>query len=316
MSASACGMPSGELARARHPGYLPGMSGSMQGKTVLITGGNSGIGKFTAIGLAKQGAKVVFTSRSQRKGDVARAEIREAANTQQVEFMMLDLADFASIERFAAEFLAKHERLDVLVLNAGLVLDQRSTTKQGFETTFGVNHLGHMFLTELLLDRVKASAPARIVVLSSAAHKGARAGLDFDDLNAERKYSGWIAYCQSKLANILFTRALAKRLAGSRVTVNAVHPGLVASGFAAADDVHGLLSRIGMAIMRPFSLSSEKGARTSIWLASAPELEGQSGGYYARCKPASLTKAAKDDAAAERLWTVSEQLIADARAKG
>ncbi len=287
----------------------------MRGKTVLITGGNSGIGKFTAIGLAKLGAKVVFTSRNQRKGDVARAEIREAANTQQVDFMDLDLQDFASIERFAAEFLRKHERLDVLVLNAGLILDARSTTKQGFETTFGVNHLGHMLLTELLLERMKASAPARVIVLASDAHKGAREGLDFDDLMGERSYGGWKAYCRSKLANILYTRALAKRLAGTGVTANSVHPGLVASGFAAPEDVKGALTRIGMVLVRPFMLTSEKGARTSIWLASASELEGKTGGYYAKCRPANLTSAAQDDAAAERLWTVSETLIAQARSK-
>ncbi|NJK33094.1 MAG: SDR family NAD(P)-dependent oxidoreductase [Deltaproteobacteria bacterium] len=183
----------------------------MQGKVVLITGGNTGIGKFTAIGLSKLGAKVIFTSRNQRKGDVARAEIREAAGNSTCEFMILDLASFASIEKFAAEFLRRFERLDVLILNAGLILDTRSETKQGFETTFGVNHLGHMYLTELLLDRVKASAPSRIVVLASDAHKGARTGLDFDDLMSARGYSGWMVYCRSKLANILYTRALAKR---------------------------------------------------------------------------------------------------------
>jgi retinol dehydrogenase-12 len=285
----------------------------MQGKTVLITGGNSGIGKFTAIGLAKLGAKVVFTSRNQRKGDVARAEIREAANTQQVDFMDLDLADFASIERFAAEFQRKYERLDVLVLNAGLVLDQRSTTKQGFETTFGVNHLGHMLLTELLLDRLKACAPARILVLSSDAHKGAPEGLDFDDLMAERKYNGWKVYCRSKLANVLFTRALAKRLEGTGVTVNAVHPGFVYSGFGGADDIQGRATRIGMFLLRPFMLSSEKGARTSVWVASAPQFDRSSGGYYVRCKPGRPSSAAKDDAAAERLWAISETLIAQAR---
>lgn len=285
----------------------------MQGKTVLITGGNSGIGKHTAIGLAKLGAKVVFTSRNQRKGDVARAEIREAANTQQVDFMDLDLADFASIERFADEFQRKYERLDVLILNAGLVLDERSTTKQGFETTFGVNHLGHMLLTQLLLDRLKACSPARVLVLASDAHKGARAGLDFDDLMAARKFNGWKVYCRSKLANILYARALAKRLEGTGVTANAVHPGLVASGFAAADDVRGTVSRIGMTLLRPFMLSSEKGARTSVWVASAEQFERESGGYYARCRPASLTSAAKDEAAAERLWAISEKLIAEAR---
>lgn len=287
---------------------------AMQGKTVLITGGNTGIGKHTAIALAKLGAKVVFTSRNQRKGDVARAEIRGALGSQSVDFMVLDLADFASIERFAAEFLRKYERLDVLVLNAGLVLQSRSTTKQGFETTFGVNHLGHMLLTQLLLERVKASAPARIVVLASDAHRGAPKGLDFDDLMGERKYDGWKAYCASKLANILFTRALAKRLAGTGVTVNAVHPGVVATEFAGADDMTSKPLRFVMALVRPFLLSAEQGARTSIWVASAPELDGQTGGYYAKCKPGKQTRAAQDEVAAEKLWNVSQSLIDHARA--
>lgn len=286
----------------------------MQGKTVLVTGGNTGIGKHTVIGLAKLGAKVVFTSRNQRKGDVARAEIREAVGSQAVDFMTLDLADFASIERFAAEFLRKHERLDVLVLNAGLVLSERTTTKQGFETTLGVNHLGHMLLTELLLERMKASTPARIVVVSSDAHRGARTGLDFDDLMHERKYTAWNAYSRSKLANILYTRALAKRLAGSGVTVNALHPGVVATEFAGSDDMPGLGMRIMISIGRLFMISAESGARTSIWLASAPEMDGQTGGYYTRCKPGRLSKQAKDDVAADKLWNVSKGLIDRARA--
>lgn len=286
----------------------------MQGKTVLVTGGNTGIGKHTVIGLAKLGAKVVFTSRNQRKGDVARAEIREAIGSQAVDFMTLDLADFTSIERFAAEFLRKHERLDVLVLNAGLMLAARSTTVQGFETTFGVNHLGHMLLTELLLERLKASAPARIVVVSSDAHHRAK-GLDFDDLMHERGYASLLVYSRSKLANILYTRALAKRLAGTGVTVNALHPGVVATEFAGADDMPGLGARILLRIGRVFMISAEQGARTSIHLAGAPELEGVTGGYYARCKPAKLSKAAQDEVAAEKLWNVSKSLIDHARAK-
>jgi NAD(P)-dependent dehydrogenase (short-subunit alcohol dehydrogenase family) len=285
----------------------------MRGKTVLITGGNSGIGRHTAIELARMGARVVFTSRNLRKGDVARAEIREAANTKLVDFMELDLASFVSIEKFAKQFLAKYERLDVLVLNAGLMLDRRTNTSEGFETTFGVNHLGHFLLTQLLRERVVACAPARILVVSSIVHKHARGGIDFDDLMLERGYSAFKAYSRSKLANLLFSNVLAQQLEGSGVTVNALHPGAVRSGFGASEDMQGPLARIVFAIGRPFMISSERGAETSIYLASSPEVEGKTGGYYRRSKLAPTSATAQDRAAAERLWQVSEALIAKAR---
>lgn len=285
----------------------------MRGKTVLITGGNSGVGRHTAIGLARMGARVVFTSRNLRKGDVARAEIREAANTKLVDYMELDLASFASIEKFAKQFLAKYDRLDVLVLNAGLMLDRRSSTPEGFETTFATNHLGHFLLTQLLRERVLASAPARIVVVSSDAHKGARGGLDFDDLMCERSYAAFKTYARSKLANILFTNVLAQQLEGTGVTVNAAHPGAVRSGFAASDDMKGPLARVVMTIARPFMLSPERGAQTSIYLASSPEVEGKTGGYYSRSKLAQTSAAAQDRDAAQRLWQVSEALVGKAR---
>jgi NAD(P)-dependent dehydrogenase (short-subunit alcohol dehydrogenase family) len=283
----------------------------MRGKTVLITGGNSGIGRHTAIELARMGARVVFTSRNLRKGDVARAEIREAANTKLVDYMELDLASFVSIDKFAQQFLAKYDRLDVLLLNAGLVLDRRSSTKEGFETTFGVNHLGHFVLTQLLRERVLACAPARILVVASEVHKQAR--LDFDDLMLERGYAALKAYARSKLANILFANVLAQQLEGTGVTVNALHPGAVRTGLAGNDDVKGPLGRALMTIARPFMLSPERGAQTSIYLASSPEVEGKTGGYYDRSKLATTSTAAQDHAAAERLWQVSEALVAKAR---
>lgn len=285
----------------------------MTGKTVLITGGNTGIGKQTAIALAKRGAQVVFTSRNLGKGEAARAEIREAANSTQVELMSLDLASFASIERFASEFLAHHPRLDVLILNAGLVLDHRSETEQGFETTFGVNHLGHFYLTSLLRERLEESAPARVVVVSSDFHHTAPEGLDFDDLMHRRKFRGWKVYARSKLANILFVRALARRLEPSKVTVNALHPGMVRSGFGGDGDLGSAVQRIGWKLLTPLMISAEKGARTSVYLASSPEVEGQTGGYYVRCRPSKPSRAARDEQAAERLWTISEQLIAEAK---
>jgi NAD(P)-dependent dehydrogenase (short-subunit alcohol dehydrogenase family) len=286
----------------------------MSGKIVLITGGNAGIGKQAAIDLAKLGAKVVFTARNLRKGDVARAEIREAADSKQIDFLTLDLASFASIERFSKEFLTRYPRLDVLILNAGLILDHRSETEDGFETTFGVNHLGHFYLTSLLRERLEASAPARILVVSSDAHRGAPEGLDFDDLMHARRYRGWKVYARSKLANILFARALARRLEGTRVTVNALHPGMVRTRFARDGDLGSPLQRLGWGLLTPFMISPEKGARTTVHLASSPELEGKSGDYYVRCRPTKPSKAARDDEAAERLWKVSEALIAKATA--
>jgi NAD(P)-dependent dehydrogenase (short-subunit alcohol dehydrogenase family) len=283
------------------------MTTNMQGKTVLITGGNTGIGKATAIALARMGAHVTITSRNPEKGEVALADIRQQAGSDKVECMRLDLASLANVRRFAAEFLATHPRLDVLINNAGLVLSSRSETEDGFESTFGVNHLGHFLLTNLLLPRLKESAPARIVVLSSDAHKGALGGLDFDDLHARRSYHGIPVYCRSKLANVLFTVELADRLRGTGVTVNAVHPGVVASEFGGPDDTRGVY-RLLVKLSHWAFISTEKGARTSVYVASAPELEGVSGKYFVRSKPARSSRAAQDRGAALRLWEVSEQL--------
>jgi NAD(P)-dependent dehydrogenase (short-subunit alcohol dehydrogenase family) len=284
----------------------------MSGKTVLITGGNSGIGRHTAIGLARMGAKVVFTSRNLRKGDVARAELRETVNKQQVDCMELDLGSFSSIEQFAKQFQAKYPRLDVLILNAGVVLDTRRETAQGFEMTFGVNHLGHFFLTQLLRERLEA-ASARVVVLASDAHRGARNGLDFDDLMFARGYKGFAAYSASKLANILFANELGRRFEG--VTANSVHPGVVRTGFGRDGDLSGTFARVMLGVVRPFLISAERGAKTSIYVATAAELEGKTGGYYARSRIGKPTAAAQDDAAAKRLWEVSEALVEQARAK-
>lgn len=279
---------------------------TMQGKHVLVTGGNTGIGLATAVELARMGASVTITSRDMVKGEAAVAEIRRASGRDAIDVMRLDLASLADVRRFAAEFLAAHPRLDVLVNNAGLILSERHETVDGFETTFGVNHLGTFLLTNLLLPRLKQCAPARIVVLSSDAHRGAR-GLDFDDLQARRSFNGLGAYCRSKLANILFTVELAERLRGTGVTVNAVHPGAVRSGFALDGDTRGWLNTVIRFASR-FYLTPEQGARTSIHVASAPELEGVSGQYFARSKPVRPSRAAQDRAAALRLWELSERL--------
>ena len=285
----------------------------MKDKSVLITGGNAGLGLETAVALATMGAAVTITARDAARGDAARQEIieRSGADPQQVEVMALDLASTDSIRRFAEAFLATHPRVDVLVNNAGLILSERTETEDGFETTFGVNHLGHVLLTDLLLDRLKASAPARIVVVASEAHKFAIDGLNFDDLQCEGRFWSYRVYGRSKLANIYFTRALAKRLEGTGVTVNAVHPGSVATRFGRDGDTR-LTTALTTFVARPFSRTPEEGARTQVWVASAPELEGVSGGYFSSSKPAdtSLSKVARDDEAAERLWTVSRELLA------
>src|SRR6266508_2021908 len=285
----------------------------MQGKTVVITGGNAGIGKEAAVGLARAGATVVITSRNPQRSRAALEDVGARSGSNDVAVMELDLASFASIRAFAGEFLGHYDRLDVLLNNAGLVLSERTETEQGFETTFGVNHLGHFLLTQLLLDRLEANAGgARVVNVSSVAHKSARRGLDFDDLQSRRRYSAMNVYGKSKLANIYFTRELARRV-GDDVTVNALHPGFVRSEFARGGDT-GILYSLGVRLGAPFAISPEKGARTSVYLASSPEVEGVTGGYFYKCAPASISSAAQDDAAARRLWDVSEQLVAGADA--
>jgi NAD(P)-dependent dehydrogenase (short-subunit alcohol dehydrogenase family) len=284
---------------------------NLHGRVVIITGGNSGIGKETAVGLARLGAVVVITARRPDKGQAAREDIRQRSGNDTVQVMALDLADFVSIRAFAAEFLDRFDRLDVLINNAGGLLTERETTAQGFEMAFGVNHLGHFLLTDLLLDRLRESAPSRVVSVASIAHRYAWSGLDFDDLQSERDYQAMRAYGRSKLANVLFTTELARRLSGTDVTANCVHPGVVHSGFGGAEDTRGF-QRVTVAIASPFFISPTRGARTVVYLASSPEVEGLSGGYYVRRKLHRPSKAARDAASARRLWEVSERLVAGA----
>ena len=280
------------------------MAQDMHGKTVVITGGNAGIGKETAVALATSGARVVFTSRNPTRGADALGEIRSRSGSDDVEVMALDLASFSSVRSFAAELSDREPRIDVLLNNAGLVLSKRQVTEDGNEMVFQVNHLGHFLLTDLLHDRLVASAPARVVNVASDAHKQARRGLDFDDLQSERKYRSFGVYAKSKLANILFTRELAKRWADTGVTANALHPGFVASSFGRDGD-SGKLGSLVYPLLKPFALTPVQGSQTSVYVASAPELEGITGGYWAKSAPANPAAAARDDAAALRLWDVS-----------
>jgi NAD(P)-dependent dehydrogenase (short-subunit alcohol dehydrogenase family) len=299
---------------------MPGFE--IRGKRVLITGCNTGIGKATATELARRGARVVITARAGR-GEAALAEIR-AKSGGEVELLDLELASLASVRRVAAEVLARYPELHVLILNAGVVGNTgRAETADGFELMFGVNHLAHFELTRLLLERVRASAPARIIVLTSAGYRYARDGLDFDDLQSTRReYKALEIYGHSKLANILFTRELARRLAGTGVTVNTVHPGYVATELGLPRPGEGVSAQKALATARaekpelahlPPPVTPEQGAATSVFLASSPEVEGVSGEYFVDCKRQSLLPAALDAAAAQRLWQVSEQLLGSVR---
>ena len=284
---------------------------SMDGKTVIITGGNSGIGKAAAVELAKAGARVVITARNEQRGTAAVAEIAAASGSSAVELSLFDLGDLSSVRTGAADLLERCPRIDVLLNNAGLILTERTLSADGYEATFAINHLGPFLLTDLLRQRLVDSAPSRIVNVSSTAHSYARHGMVFDDLMAERSYHQMEVYGRSKLANILFTAELAKRLAGTGVTANSLHPGAVATGYARDGDTSGFLAW-GVKVIAPVSLTPEKGARTSVYLCSSPEVEGVTGKYFTKCREKRPSAKARDEAAAARLWEVSEQLIEQA----
>jgi NAD(P)-dependent dehydrogenase (short-subunit alcohol dehydrogenase family) len=284
------------------------MVGALEGKVVLITGGNTGIGKESAVALAQMGAQVVITARNEQRGQEARDEVRGRSGRHDVEAMPLDLARLASVRELATAFRARYDRLDVLLNNAGAMLSPRRETEDGYEMTFQVNHLGHFLLTQLLRDRLAAGAPSRVVNVASDLHAKARRGLDFDDLQSTRRYGASTVYAKSKVANILFTRELARRWNDSGVAANAVHPGFVATRFGRDGDM-GMFGKLLFPLISPLALSPEQGARTSVYVASAPELDGITGGYWVKCAPATPSAAAQDDDAARRLWEISEQLI-------
>jgi NAD(P)-dependent dehydrogenase (short-subunit alcohol dehydrogenase family) len=281
---------------------------SITGRTVLITGGNTGIGKAAAIELARQGARVVITARNEDKGKAALREIAEKSG-READCLHLDLASFESVRSCASKFVELHTELYVLINNAGLILSERAETVEGFEMTVGVNHLGHFLLTSLLKDMLVSSAPARIVTVSSDAHRRAIGGLDFDDLQSMRRYDPLLTYGRTKLMNILFTRELARRLEGTSVTANAVHPGVVATEFALDGDARGFLS-LFYSVFKPFLRSPERGADTIVHLATAPELSDVTGAYFVNRRVRPPSGEARDDVAAARLWELSEQWIA------
>lgn len=276
-------------------------TGPMAGKTCILTGANTGIGKATALGLAKMGATVVMVCRSLERGEAAMAEIKRGSGNDSVSLLLADLSSRAAIHRLAADFKAKYPNLHVLINNAGIIPKKRTVAEDGLETQFAVNHVAYFLLTNLLLDQLKASAPSRIINVSSQVHNGA--SIDFDDLQSERSYSPTRVYGWTKLANVLFTYELAHRLEGTRVTVNCLHPGTVATNIL-ADYMPG-----GFRFMaKMIGVSSEEGAQTSLFLATSPEVEGVSGKYFVNQGAVHSSKASYDKTAARRLWQVSAEL--------
>jgi NAD(P)-dependent dehydrogenase (short-subunit alcohol dehydrogenase family) len=284
---------------------------SMQGKVVVVTGSNVGIGLETAVGVASLQATTVLACRNQAKAEAAAKEVTRRTWNDDVHVVALDLADLASVRKAAEDILTRWDRLDVLVNNAGGTWSYRQQTAQGYEYTFGVNHLGPFYLTNLLLERLRAGSPSRVVCVSSIGHHFTRDGMRFDDLQSERRYEGMDAYCRSKLANVLFVRELARREAPSGVTANAAHPGWVRSSFGLDGDTTGVVGA-GFQIMRPLQISPKSGAKTSIYLATSPDVATKSGMYWVRSKPGHMSRRARDDAAVTRLWDESERLLASA----
>lgn len=278
----------------------------MKDKVCVITGGTDGIGKAAAYGLAVQGARLLVHGRDPDKGTRAVAEIKARSGNPAIEFLQADFSSLADVRRLAATVMERTPRVDVLVNNAGGVFGKRTLSKDGYEMTFAVNHLAPFLLTHLLANTLKSAGPSRIVTTASRAHQGAK--ISFDDLQATRKYSVMGAYGSSKLANILFTRALAKRLQGTAVTTTCLHPGFVRTNFGRAIDMSPWLKRI-FGLAARFARTPEKGAKTVIYLASSPQVQGASGGYYFDCTLTLPSSAAQDDSAAEHLWQVSEQLV-------
>jgi NAD(P)-dependent dehydrogenase (short-subunit alcohol dehydrogenase family) len=276
---------------------------TMKGRVCLVTGATSGIGKATARAVAGMGATVAVVGRNPAKTQAVVDEIRQATGNPDLDLFTADLSVQQQVRVLAESILARYPRIHVLINNAGAVNRTRRLSADGIEMTFAVNHLAYFLLTNLLLDRLKANAPARIINVTSDAHKGAK--IPFDDLQSERRYRGFRVYGQSKLANILFTYELARRLEGSGVTVNCLHPGVIATGFGHNDG--GLLS-LGLRLVRPFLKKPEQGAGTSIYLASSPEVEGMSGQYFVDKKPIKSSSASYDEAAARRLWDISAQM--------
>src|SRR5512136_2932265 len=278
---------------------------TMLDRICLITGGTNGIGKSTAQGLARIGATVVIVGRNAQKTAQVVEEIRAASGNNTVDSLLADLSSQQEVRRLASDFKSKYPQLHVLLNNAGATFKTRQLSVDGIEMTFALNHLAYFLLTNLLLDTLKASAPARIINVSSGAHAGGK--IDFDNLQGERSFSSFGPYGNSKLANILFTIELARRLEGTGVTVNALHPGFTNTGFGKNNP--GLLMKIMGAVVPLIARSPEKGAETSIYLASSPEVQSINGKYFVDCKVTQPAPQAADRTVAKKLWDASAEMV-------
>lgn len=276
---------------------------AMSGKVCMVTGATSGIGKETARELARMAATVVVVSRDPERCAAVVEEFRKETDNQKVDYLVADLSSQSEIHRLVSDFQHRYDRLDVLVNNAGGFFMRRQLSVDGIEMTLALNHLNYFLLTSLLLDMLRSSSPARIVNVSSNAHRGA--SIDFDNLQGEHGYSGWRAYAQSKLANVLHAYELARCLDAAKVTVNALHPGFVSTRLARNN---GLLFRLVMPLVRIIARSPEEGARNSVYLASSPEVEGVTGKYFEDEQVVPADPAARDEATAQKLWQVSEEM--------
>ncbi len=275
----------------------------MAGKVCIVTGSNSGIGKETAAELARKGATVVMIVRNRERGEAAMQEIVRRYPTATLDLLIADLSVASEIRRVATEFKARYDRLDVLINNAGGVSGKRTLTPDGLEETFAINYLAPFLLTHELMDTLLSSAPSRVIIVSSTAHNMSK--VDLNDLQSERRFSPLGTYANSKLMSVMFTYDLARRLGRTGVTVNALHPGFVASNFGKGSRAIRFVYRIA----RPFEISSRKGAQTSIYLASSPNVEGISGKYFYRCKPKQSSKASYDSEKQKSLWSATESIL-------
>jgi NAD(P)-dependent dehydrogenase (short-subunit alcohol dehydrogenase family) len=275
----------------------------MKGKTIVATGATSGIGEAAVLVLAGTGARVVLIARDEARAKATIQKLEAKAPGLDHRLHLADLSSMAETRKVGAAIAASEPRIDVLINNAGALFSKRRVTPEGLELTFALNHVAYFVLTEALLDKLIASAPARIVSTSSAAHQGMN--LDFNDLQSAKSYGGLRVYGRSKLANILFTRELARRLAGAGVTANCLHPGVVATRFGESS---GGFAGLLIPLLRPFFISPEQGGDTIVYLASSPEVEKTTGEYFVKCKITKPSPAARDDAAAKRLWEASEKL--------
>jgi NAD(P)-dependent dehydrogenase (short-subunit alcohol dehydrogenase family) len=295
------------MRRAERISGMKGLDSNkkMRGKICLVTGANSGIGYQTALGLARMDATVAMVCRNKERGEAAQKEIKAITSNKSIHLLIADISSQIQVRRLAEQIKNRYKRLDVLINNAGISVDKRTESADGIEMTFATNYLGHFLLTELLLVPLKASAPSRIINVSSFVHRWTT-GIEFDDLDRKKKFSGVQVYAQSKLAMLMFAYELALRLEGTKITVNALNPGLVRTNL--GNELTGYLKVFGDVMKTTLAITPEKGAQTSIYLASSPEVGEVTGKYFFKSKPRKSSKLSYDKRMWEKLWKTSQEL--------